>query len=158
MEIKKTFNSEEMLKTSKEFVPLILRILLALVVFPHGAQKLFGLFGGYGFTGTMRYFTEIVGIPWVVGFLVILLETIGALLLASGLATRLLAFLYTLLGMGIMIISHLQNGFFMNWYGNQAGEGIEYFILWLAISVTLVISGGGRYSMDYLAMKKGILT
>ena len=148
METRSTQYGETIDKKSTEWVPLILRILLALVVFPHGAQKLFGLFGGYGFNGTMQYFTEIIGIPWMLGFSVILLETIGALFLAMGIATRLMAFFYTLLGLGIMMVSHLQNGFFMNWYGNQEGEGVEYFLLWLGISIALVISGGGKYSVD----------
>ncbi|HMB64218.1 MAG TPA: DoxX family protein [Eudoraea sp.] len=137
-----------------EWVPLLLRIPLAIVVFPHGAQKLFGWFGGYGFDGTMKYFTDIVGMPWIVGLLVILMETVGAFLLAGGLATRIMALSYTLLGFGIMSTSLLKNGFFMNWYGNQEGEGIEYFILWFGISIALFISGGGKYSLDS-AFKNG---
>ncbi|MEQ9425151.1 MAG: DoxX family protein [Cyclobacteriaceae bacterium] len=135
-------------ETSDSSAPVLLRIMLGLVLLPHGAQKLFGWFGGYGFTGTMGFFTEVMGLPWLVGFLVIVLETIGALLLIAGFATRLLAIAITFLAMGIMFTSHIQNGFFMNWFGNQQGEGIEYFLLWLSISVALILTGGGKYSID----------
>ncbi|WP_339813689.1 DoxX family protein [uncultured Imperialibacter sp.] len=135
-------------KTPDTWEPFVLRVLLGLVIFPHGAQKLFGWFEGYGFDGTMIFFTEIVGMPWVLGFLVILLEALGSIVLLAGFATRILAASYILLAIVIVTTSHLQHGFFMNWYGNQPGEGIEFFILWVAISTALLLSGGGRYSVD----------
>jgi len=134
--------------TNNSYIGLILRIALAIVVFPHGAQKLFGWFGGYGFTGTMGYFTETVGLPWIIGFLVIVLESIGAIALLVGFSTRIIALSYILLALGIAFTSHFENGFFMNWYGNQAGEGYEYFILWIGIAASLIILGGGKYSTD----------
>ena len=135
-------------KTGGSGSPLILRILLGLVIFPHGAQKLLGWFGGFGFSGTMDYFTETVGLPWILGFLVIVLESIGAIVLLAGIGTRIIAFSYILLVLGIIFTSHIQYGFFMNWFGNQAGEGYEYFILWIGMAVTLLITGGGKYSID----------
>ncbi|NOT76788.1 MAG: DoxX family protein [Cyclobacteriaceae bacterium] len=132
---------------------LLLRVVLALVIFPHGAQKLFGWYGGYGFTGTMQFFTETIGMPWLLGFLTILLETVGTLALLAGLGTRALGVAFTFLAAGIVFTTHLPNGFFMNWFGNQAGEGYEYFILWAGMTITLVITGGGRYSLDYLLRK-----
>jgi len=138
----------KLIKTSNSWEPLLLRVLLGMVIFPHGAQKLFGWFGGYGFAGSMGYFTDAVGIPWILGLMIILLETLGAVLLMAGLATRLLAILYTLLAVGIVTTTHFQNGFFMNWFGNQAGEGYEYFLLWLGISLALAVSGGGMLSAD----------
>jgi len=134
--------------TSETMSPLILRRVLGIVVFVHGAQKLFGWFGGYGFEGTMSYFTGDVGLPWIIGLLVILLETIGSLALVVGLGTRLVAAAFTMLAFGILMTVHLQNGFFMNWSNNQNGEGYEYFLLWLAISIALIISGAGRLSVD----------
>lgn len=134
--------------TNNSYIGLILRIALTIVVFPHGAQKLFGWFGGYGFTGTMGYFTETVGLPWIIGFLVIVLESIGAIALLVGFSTRIMALCYILLALGIAFTSHFENGFFMNWYGNQAGEGYEYFILWIGIAASLIILGGGKYSID----------
>jgi putative oxidoreductase len=136
--------------THANWAPLALRIMLCLVIFPHGAQKLFGWFGGYGLTGTMNFFTDAMGLPWIIGFLVIVLETLGALLLLAGLGTRIIALSFIGLCVGIVLTTHLQNGFFMNWFGNQAGEGYEYFLLWLGMAVSLVMSGGGKWSLDRL--------
>lgn len=135
-------------KTTDLHIGLILRITLALVIFPHGAQKLFGWFGGYGFSGTMDFFTETVGLPWIIGFLAIILESIGSIALVAGFATRIVSFSYVLLALGITFTSHFENGFFMNWFGNQSGEGYEYFILWIGIAIALTIVGGGKYSVD----------
>jgi len=96
----------------------------------------------------MGFFTETVGLPWIIGFLVIVLESIGAIALLAGFATRIIAFSYILLALGITFTSHFENGFFMNWFGNQAGEGYEYFILWIGIAIALTIIGGGKYSID----------
>lgn len=138
----------KLFKTNDSYIGLILRVTLAIVVFPHGAQKLFGWFGGYGFSRTMGFFTETVGLPWIIGFLVIVLESIGAIALLAGFATRIVAFSYILLAIGITFTSHFENGFFMNWFGNQAGEGYEYFILWIGIAIALTITGSGKYSFD----------
>ena len=134
--------------TSESLAPLAIRVMLGLVVFPHGAQKLLGWFGGYGFSGTMGFFTVTIGLPWLVGFLVIILESIGAFALISGFATRIVAVCYLILALGIVFTSHIQHGFFMNWFGNQQGEGYEYFILWIGMAVSLIITGAGKYSID----------
>lgn len=141
-------------RTDAHWTPLILRLVLGTVVFAHGAQKLFGWFGGYGFSGTMTFFTDTMGLPWIVAFLVILLESIGALLLIAGCATRIVGGAYILLAIGIVLTSHASNGFFMNWFGNQSGEGYEYFLLWIAMSLALLLSGGGKWSVDRLLLKK----
>ena len=140
--------------TSESLAPLAIRVMLGLVVFPHGAQKLLGWFGGYGFSGTMGFFTDTIGLPWLVGFLVIILESIGAFALISGFATRIVAVCYLILALGIVFTSHIQYGFFMNWFGNQGGEGFEYFLLWIGLTVSLIFSGGGRVSLDrYLSVR-----
>lgn len=154
MHPKNKIMKEKLFTTNDSSAPLILRTLLGMVVFAHGAQKLFGWFGGYGFSGTMGYFTETVGLPWIVGFSVIMLETFGALLLITGFGTRIIALLYTFLALGIMFSTHVQNGFFMNWFGNLPGEGIEYFVLWIGMSVALIVTGGGTYSIDRMITKK----
>jgi putative oxidoreductase len=133
---------------SESFAPLAIRIMLGVVVFPHGAQKLIGWFGGYGFSGTMGFFTDSIGLPWLIGFLVILLESIGSIALIAGLATRIIAVSYLLLALGIVFTSHIQHGFFMNWFDNQQGEGYEYFLLWIGMAVSLILTGGGKYSLD----------
>lgn len=127
---------------------ITLRFLLGLVVFPHGAQKLFGWFGGYGFSGTMQYFTGTVGLPWLIGFLVIMLESIGAIALIAGIGTRAIAAAYIILASGIAFTSHVQYGFFSNWFGNQKGEGYEYFLLWIGMALALLMIGGGQYAVE----------
>lgn len=133
---------------SNNITTAIARIILGFVLFPHGAQKLLGWFGGYGFEGTMNYFTEAKGLPWIVGFVVILIEFFGALSLIVGFATRFWAVCILILAPGIVITEHWGNGFFMNWFGNQAGEGYEYFILMAGLALVLIISGGGKWSID----------
>src|SRR5690606_19941893 len=133
---------------------LISRLALGIVVFPHGAQKLFGWFGGYGFEGTMGYMTTQAGLPYIIALLVILIESIGALMLIFGFLTRIAAVGVFGLFSIIMFQFHSSFGFFMNWAGSQQGEGIEYFILLLALALILVITGGGKASLDSLLFKK----
>jgi len=139
--------------TTDSWTFTVLRIILGLVIFPHGAQKLLGWFGGYGFTGTMNFFTETVGLTWIIGVLVIILESFGAIALVAGAGTRIIAASYIILALGIMFSSHVQHGFFINWSGSQSGEGFEYFILWIALSIALLINGGGKYSVDKSFLK-----
>jgi putative oxidoreductase len=143
----------KLFNTPDSWTPLVLRIILGLVVFPHGAQKLLGWFGGYGFSGSMNYFTETVGLPWIIGFLVIILEFFGAIALIIGIATRIISVLYIAIAIGIIFTSSIQHGFFMNWFGNQRGEGYEYFLLWIGLAVALAMNGGGRHSIDKLLVK-----
>ncbi len=149
--IEKIFNS------SDSYAPLAIRLMLGLVVFPHGAQKMFGWFGGYGFEGTMGYFTDTMELPWLIGFLVIILESFGAIALIVGVATRIIAGSYILLGFGIMVTSHIQHGFFMNWFGQPQGEGYEYFLLWIGMAISLTITGGGKYSVDRIISRKKLV-
>jgi putative oxidoreductase len=144
----------KLLNTANSWTLTVLRVTLGLVVFPHGAQKLLGWFGGYGFEGTMNYFTGTVGLPWIVGFFVILLEFFGALALIAGIGTRIIAGAYIILALGIILTSHLQFGFFIDWFGNQGGEGYEYFILWIAIAVAIFLNGAGKLSIDRVIARK----
>ena len=133
---------------------LIARLALGIVVFAHGAQKLFGWFGGYGFSGTMGFLTGTAHLPSFMAVLVILIESIGAVFILAGFLTRIAALGVALQFLGVMFIVHWQNGFFMNWYGNQKGEGIEFFLLLISLSVILLITGGGKASID-AAIAKG---
>jgi len=138
----------KLFNTSDSWTMVVLRVVLGLVVFPHGAQKLLGWFGGYGFSGSMNYFTNTVGLPWIIGFLVIILEFFGALALIAGVTTRIMAAFYIVIAIGIIFTSSIQYGFFMNWFGNQAGEGYEYFLLWIGLALALLLNGAGKYSLD----------
>lgn len=132
----------------------IFRVILGIVLFPHGAQKLLGWFGGYGFNGTMGFLTGTVGLPWILAFLVIAIEFFGALALIFGFATRIIAFGIIALFSGIVFTSHLQNGFFMNWAGSESGEGYEYHLLVIGIALALLVSGAGKWSVDYALQRK----
>ena len=127
---------------------LIARLAIGLVIFPHGAQKLFGWFGGYGFSGTMSFLTGGAHLPSFIAVLVILIESFGALFVFAGFLTRIAALGLLLQFLGVMFTIHLQNGFFMNWSGTQKGEGIDFFLLLIALALILLFTGGGRASVD----------
>ena len=141
--------------TGNNYAPLALRLVLSSVLFPHGAQKLLGWFGGFGFQGSMGYFTGDVGLPWIVGLTVIIIEFFGPLFLLLGLGTRIwsLGILSIMIG---IIITTFNDSFFMNWFGSQKTEGYEFFLLAIGMALSLVISGGGKYSIDaFLAVNSG---
>ena len=117
-------------------------------MFPHGAQKALGWFGGHGWSGTMGFLTETIGLPSVAAAGVILLELVGPILLLLGLATRPVAAGFIGLMVGAIATVHAQHGFFMNWFGAQAGEGFEYHLLLIGAALALVLTGGGRWSLD----------
>ena len=126
----------------------ILRVTLGLVMLPHGAQKLLGSFGGYGFSGTMNMFTEKMGIPAFLAFLVIMAESLGSLGLIVGFLTRVAAFgVFCIMVVAIAMV-HWPNGFFMNWSGKQPGEGFEYHLLAIGIALVLMLYGAGKGSVD----------
>ncbi len=137
---------------------LIIRITLGLVIFLHGAQKLLGWFGGYGFDGTMGFFTQKLGVPAVIAFLVIIGESFGALGLITGFLTRLSAAGIAIIMLGAVFMVHWPNGVFMNWAGKQAGEGFEYHLLTLGLAIPLILYGGGRFSADQIIEKKFLNT
>lgn len=130
-----------------DYALLFLRLLLGVVLFPHGAQKLLGWFGGFGFAGTMHYFTETRGFSWPIGFLVILIEFFGPLALFLGIATRFWSAAIAFVMAGI-ILTTFRAYFFMDWFGVQKSEGSEYFLLAIGMSVALAIAGPGRLSLD----------
>ncbi len=148
---------QKIIQTNKNKAAAVLRIALGVVLFPHGAQKLLGWFGGFGFTGTMNYFTGTLHLPWIIALLVILIEFFGALMVITGTATRVAALLIIINFIGVILTAHLDNGFFINWLGNQKGEGYEYHLLIIGIASSLLISGAGALSVDGL-MSKGKLS
>ena len=125
----------------------LLRVTLALVMFPHGAQKALGWFGGAGPAGTIAGFEQGMGIAAPLAVLAIAVEFLAPLALLLGVGTRLAAL--ALAGQMVVAASfHRANGFFMNWSGTQAGEGFEYHLLYIGAALALVIAGGGAWSLD----------
>jgi putative oxidoreductase len=138
---------EALLATDGSIVPTLLRVALGGVVLGHGLQKVFGWFGGYGISGTMGFFGS-VGIPAPLGALVIVSDFLGSIALLVGLATRFSAAAAAAVMLGAMAIVHWPNGFFMNWGGAPRGEGYELHLLAIGMALALVVSGGGRASLD----------
>lgn len=135
-------------RTERTWAPFVQRLALAVVMFPHGAQKLLGWWGGYGFEGTLGYLTGTVGLPAALAVGVILLEFVGPLLLAFGLLVRPVALGLVGIMIGAITSVHAAHGFFMNWSGAQAGEGFEYHLLVIALGLGLALTGGGRLALD----------
>lgn len=138
----------KLIQTDADPVATLLRLTLGLVIFPHGAQKALGLFGGYGFAGTMGFFTGQMHIPALFAFLAIAAESAGSLGLISGTLTRVAAFGVFCNMLVATVLVHWKVGFFMNWYGSQQGEGYEYHLLAMGLAVAVMIRGGGAASVD----------
>jgi putative oxidoreductase len=140
----------KLVATDNDAGTALLRLVLGVIFFAHGAQKMLGWFGGYGFTGTMGFFTNVIHIPALFAFLAIAAEFFGGLGLILGFLTRIAALgIFTNMAVAIALVHH-QFGFFMNWTGAQKGEGYEYHLLVLALTVFLMIHGAGAASIDRL--------
>jgi putative oxidoreductase len=138
---------KKLMATSNDVAFTILRLVLGVVFFAHGAQKMLGWFGGFGFQGTMGFFTH-MGMPAPVALLIICTEFFGGLGMIFGLLTRIAALGIGCLMIGAIFMVHLPNGFFMNWMGTQKGEGFEYHLLVIAIAGALLLRGAGAFSLD----------
>ncbi|HTS86976.1 MAG TPA: DoxX family protein [Gemmatimonadales bacterium] len=143
-----------LLKTDRDRAALVARVGLGLVMFPHGAQKLFGWFGGYGVSGTIGFFNQQLHIPALFGYLAIAAEALGSLGLVLGLLSRVAAFGILCNMLAAVLLVHLHNGFFMNWTGKAAGEGFEYHILAITLALIVLIRGGGAASLDGLLSRE----
>lgn len=145
-----------LLATDDDRVALGLRLVLALVMFPHGAQHLFGWFGGYGYAGTHGWMVDTVGIPAPIATFAIVFEVLAPLALLVGAFGRVAAFGLA----GFMVVAastHHAHGFFMNWLGNQQGEGFEYHLLAIALALAIAVRGSGALSVDsWLARTRSV--
>jgi putative oxidoreductase len=137
----------KLMETDDDVGMLIVRVFLGLVMFPHGAQKLLGWFGGQGFEATLQGMTS-MGLPAVAVLLVMIAEFFGALGLIGGFLGRVSAFGIFCVMVGAILTVHLHNGFFMNWMGNQKGEGFEYHLLAIGMAVAVMVKGSGKLSVD----------
>ena len=138
----------KLISTDDDSATAILRLVLGVIFFAHGAQKMLGWFGGYGLSGTMGFFTGVMHIPVLFAFLAITAEFFGGLGLILGFLTRIAALgIFSNMVVAIAMVHH-RFGFFMNWTGAQKGEGFEYHLLVLAITAFLMIRGAGAVSID----------
>ena len=144
----------KLVATPNDYAMFLIRLALAAVMVPHGAQKLLGWFGGYGFNATVDFFHAQLGVPTALAVLVILAESLGAVALALGLVGRFMAFGIAATMVGAVAMVHGHNGFFMNWTGKQAGEGFEYHLLALAMAAAVMIRGSGALSVDRLLQRR----
>jgi putative oxidoreductase len=143
------------LATDASAAQTLLRLVLALVLLPHGAQHLLGAFGGYGFAATVAWMSGSLGIPAPLAAAGILLEFFGPLLLLAGIASRLVGLALAVF-MATAGSTHVANGFFMNWFGNlpAGAEGFEYHILAATIAIAIAANGAGAYSLDRVLARR----
>src|SRR5919202_2817140 len=130
--------------TTNDWLGFLLRLTMGLIMLPHGAQKMLGAFGGYGFNATMTFFTQTMKLPWLIAFLVIIIEFGGAIGLLLGFASKVWAIGLIVVMIGAISTTSGQNGFFMNWFGNQTGEGFEYHLLVIGICLAILLTGSGK--------------
>ena len=139
--------------TNNDWTGLVTRLTTGLVLFPHGAQQMLGIFGGYGFSGTMGFLTNTLHLPLLIAFLVITIQFLGSISLVTGFASRFWSIAIVVIFIGTIFTAHIGNGFFMNWYGTQKGEGFEYALLVIGLSIATLINGSGKYSIDNIIFK-----
>ena len=144
---------QKLLSTQNDLSLTFARLLLGVVFFAHGAQKLLGWFGGFGFSGTVGAFAK-MGMPVALVFFVIFVEFFGGLSMLFGLLSRLAGLGITALMIGAILTIHIHNGFFMNWFGRQKGEGFEFHLLAIALAVLILVHGAGALSLDRLFSSK----
>src|ERR1700739_2069510 len=138
----------KLLSTTDDWTLTLLRLVMGVIFFAHGAQKALGWFGGYGFSGTMGFFTNMMHIPAPLAFLAICAEFLGGMGLLVGLLGRVAAFGITCNMLVAVLLVHSKVGFFMNWTGQQKGEGFEYHLLAIAVAIVLMVKGSGAFSID----------
>ena len=143
----RSWSPAEALTADSSVSQALLRFTLGAVMLPHGTQHALGLLGGYGFRGTLNWMTDTLGIPAPLAAIGIVVELVGPVALILGVGSR-AAGLALAVFMTVAARTHAANGFFMNWFGNQKGEGIELFILAIGIAIALVFVGGGKWSID----------
>jgi putative oxidoreductase len=102
----------------------------------------------------MGFFTQQMGLPWLIAFLVIMGESLGALALAAGFMTRFTAASLGIIMLGAIATVHWPQGFFMNWFGQQVGEGFEYHLLVIGMTLSLMVSGAGKWSVDQIIARR----
>jgi putative oxidoreductase len=144
---------KRLLQTTNDPVFTVSRLVLGLVFFAHGAQKMLGWFGGYGFSGSLSAFST-SGMPMLLALFVILTEFFGSVALICGAFARVASGAIALLMVGAIAMVHAHFGFYMNWFGQQKGEGFEYHLLAIGLAVVVLVRGAGSFSVDGLLSKR----
>ncbi|MBI3076573.1 MAG: DoxX family protein [Deltaproteobacteria bacterium] len=144
---------EWLFDTSPSWTITVVRVVLGVIFFAHGAQKVLGWFGGYGLKGTTGYFTSI-GLSLSAAYLVCFFEFLGGIGLVLGLLTRLAALAIIIVMIGAIAKVHWQNGFFLNWQLTPGkGHGYEANLAFVAMALACLIAGGGALSVDGLLVR-----
>jgi putative oxidoreductase len=141
---------KKLIATSNDPLLTALRLVLGIIFFAHGAQLTLGLFGGQGLWGSMNFFTTALQIPAPFAFLAIMAEFAGGAALILGVGSRVAALSIAVNMVVAVVMVHAQYGLFMNWFGNQKGEGFEYHLLAIAVALPVIFRGGGAFSVDRL--------
>lgn len=139
---------QKMCATANDLTLAVVRLVLGIIFFVHGAQLTLGWFGGYGYAGSMHFFTHGMGIPAPFAFLAIMTQFLGGIGLIVGFLSRIAALCIAVDMLVAILMVHIHVGFFMNWYGMQKGEGYEYHLLVLALCLIIFVKGAGAASID----------
>jgi putative oxidoreductase len=138
----------KIVNTNNDFTLTVLRLILGVIFLCHGGQKVLGWFGGSTLGTTMNIFTQQMHIPAPLAFLAIMAEFAGGMGLIVGLLGRIAAFGIISNMLVAILMVHGKFGLFMNWFGNQQGEGYEYHLLAIAIGLAILVKGSGALSID----------
>ncbi len=138
------------LATDSSWVPTLARIILGIIFFAHGSQKVLGWFGGPGLRQTLRTFTEVMGLPKIIALAAVGAELVGGAALILGLAARISALAIAINMLAAIFMVHGKYGLFLNWFGDRKGHGIEYHLLALALTIVIIAQGAGAFSLDGL--------
>lgn len=147
---------ESLVTTPSDWSLTIIRVVLGVIFFAHGAQKMLGWYGGPGLAQSMQMFTEQLHLPSALSFFVIAGEFVGGIGLVIGLLSRPAALFIALTMSGAIAMVHLRHGLFLNWFGNKQGHGIEYHLLAIALSLVVIVKGAGAFSLDRLIDEGGL--
>ena len=140
----------DLLSTDPDWTLTAVRIILGVVFFAHGAQKLLGWFGGAGLKETIRTLHEFVGLPVPLAFVAVMSEFLGGLGLIVGLLGRVAALGICITMLSAIAMVHWRFGLFMNWFGDRKGHGFEYHLLAIGLAIVVVVGGSGALSLDRL--------
>jgi putative oxidoreductase len=138
----------DLISTNSDWTLTIIRTLLGVVFFAHGAQKLLGWYGGPGLKETMRAMHDFLGLPRPLAFTAIATEFFGGLGLIVGLLSRVAAVGIGATMIAAIVMVHGRNGLFMDWFGTRKPHGYEYHLLAIALAIVLIAKGSGALSLD----------